>query len=151
MGAAADMDAANDLLGGDAEPELKTKQLNKESDYIKFGEEVNTILANGKTAYNMVSFFKETSKQAQTLDSTKLKKISDMFSKLYNEKVKEEKTKNNPTSKKQQKKGLVGGKGYDRNNNAAMISDMMGNESDEDAPAAGAAFKREEEAEVDFM
>lgn len=44
-----------------------------------------------------------------------------------------------------------GGKGYDRNNNTAMIADVMGAEEYGDEFDNQGEFKREEEGEYDFM
>ena len=45
-----------------------------------------------------------------------------------------------------------GGKGYEMNNNVAMISDVMGNDNDYgDYGDEGAGFTREQEAAYDFM
>ena len=38
-----------------------------------------------------------------------------------------------------------------RNNNMAMVADVMGAEDDDDYADAGQGFKREEEADYDFM
>jgi hypothetical protein len=43
-----------------------------------------------------------------------------------------------------------GGKGYDRNNNAAMINDVMGADEFGDYGEEG-GFTREQEADYDFM
>ena len=72
----------------------------------------------------------------------------DAVSKTFNEKVTEERQKDKP--KQSKKKAIKGGKAYDKNNNQAMVSDMMGQDSyGEEDPDAG--FKREEEQGYDFM
>ena len=79
-----------------------------------------------------------------------LNKINDNLEILYNQKLKKEKDED----KNIKKKGAVlkggGGKGYDRNNNAAMIHDVMGADDYEDEDVPG-SFKRAEENDYDFM
>ena len=75
---------------------------------------------------------------------------------MYNTKLAEEK-KVAQGKKKPQKAQIKGGgaKGYDmanKNNNMAMVADVMGAGDDEDDYAdAGVGFKREEENDYDFM
>lgn len=72
-------------------------------------------------------------------------------------KAKEEKEARDGKNKKKPKASIAGGggKGGDltRNNNVAMINDVMGYDNNEygDYGDEAGAFKREEEAEYDFM
>jgi len=94
-------------------------------------------------------------------DSRTIKKIADHFHVQYNEKLKKEKLETKGKVKKPKAPTLVGGgaKGYDRNNNTAMINDVMGEEKqygDEYGDEYGdygdeAAFSKEKEAAFDFM
>lgn len=71
---------------------------------------------------------------------------------LYNQKIKAERDTDKNIKKKAPAIKGGGGKGYDRNNNAAMINDVMGAEEDEDyGNETGAGFKRVEENDYDFM
>lgn len=146
MAQAADNDAAEDLLGA---MDLEGTRLDKEADYVKFGSKISSKLYSGKTTYNVVPFFKEISRPlGSNLDSKKIKQILDNLTKIYNEKVKEEREKEKPKASK--KANIKGGKAYDKNNNQAMIDDIMGDD-DEEGYGVGKEFKREQEADVDFM
>ena len=70
---------------------------------------------------------------------------------MYNTKLKTEKSEDKNVKKKAATLKGGGGKGYDRGANAALINDVMGADGDEDYGNEGANFKREEEAEFDFM
>ena len=74
---------------------------------------------------------------------------------LYNQKLAAEKEEMNGKNKKKKAPTIKGGggKGYEMNNNVAMISDVMGADPDDygDYGDEGAGFKREEEANYDFM
>ena len=101
------------------------------------------------------------------LDSRQIKKIADHLLSLYNEKLKKEKEMTKGKAKKKSAAPAIkggGAKGYDyaRNNNTAMINDVMGAENhppeygDEygeygDYGEEGAEFKKEKEANFDFM
>ena len=147
MAQAADTDAAEDLLGG---MDLEGTKLDKEADYTKFGAKISEKLYSGKTPYNVVSFYKEINKPLSNhLDSKKRKQILDNLTKVYNDKVKEERDKEKPKASK--KANIKGGKAYDKNNNAAMIDDIMGDSDGEEEYGKGGNFRREEEADHDFM
>ena len=81
-----------------------------------------------------------------------MKKIVDMFTNMHKAQVKKEK------EQRDKKKGKPlaavkggGSKGYDRNNNAAMVNDVMGGDDYGDYGDEGGNFKREAEADYDFM
>ena len=69
---------------------------------------------------------------------------------MYNTKLKKEKADDKNVKKKAAQLKGGGGKGYDRNNNNAMINDVMGAEENEDY-GNETEFKKEQEAEYDFM
>ena len=69
---------------------------------------------------------------------------------IYNAQVKAEKEKAKTKKKAPTIKG-GGGKGYEFNNNQAMISDVMGDAADDYGDYGDEGFRREEEAEYDFM
>jgi hypothetical protein len=73
---------------------------------------------------------------------------------LYNTKLAQEKEELNGKNKKKKAPTIKGGggKGYELNNNAAMISDVMGGDPDDYGDYGDeAGFKREQEAAYDFM
>jgi hypothetical protein len=84
-------------------------------------------------------------------DSKQIKNVADNLMLLYNAKLKKERSEDKNIKKKAAVlKGV--GKGYDRNNNAAMINDVMGAaEEDDEVFGEPAAFKKAEEADYDFM
>jgi hypothetical protein len=83
-------------------------------------------------------------------ESKHIKSTSDNFMTHYNTKLKEEKSKTGKKKAPTLKGG--GGKGYDRNNNPAMINDVIGNAGDEYGEyGEETGFKREEEGDFDFM
>jgi len=84
-------------------------------------------------------------------DSKQIKHVADNLMLLYNGKLKKEKSEDKNVKKKAATLKGGGGKGYDRNNNTAMISDVMGADDDDYGTEAAGTFKREEEAEFDFM
>jgi hypothetical protein len=97
------------------------------------------------------SFFKELSKDLpQHCDSKQIKKIADQLQQMYNQKLTEEKKavkgKKKPAMKIQSDKHDAS-----RNNNMAMVADVMGAGDEDDYADAGEGFKREEENEYDFM
>lgn len=109
-------------------------------------------LFEGKAPYHIDKFFKELAKDLPLhCDSKMIKKIEENIVTLYNLKLKKEKDED----KNIKKKGAVlkggGGKGYDRNNNAAMIQDVMGADDLDDEDAGTTGFKRAEENDYDFM
>ena len=137
-------------LGGDDIPEAKVI-LNKEADYKKYAKKVAETLYAGDSPFHIDKFFKELAKDiGKHCKSQQIKGIADNLQTLFNEKVKEERNldKNVKTKKAALKGG--GGKGFDRNNNAAMINDVLGNDEYGDYGEEG-GFKREEEADYDFM
>ena len=106
----------------------------------------------GSAPYHIDKFFKESSKEiAEHCDSKQIKGIADHFMAMYNAKLKKEKAEDKNVKKKAPAVKGGGAKGYDRNNNTAMINDVMGAEDDYGFETDNAAFKREEEAEFDFM
>jgi hypothetical protein len=73
---------------------------------------------------------------------------------MYNQKLAAEKEEINGKNKKKKAPTIKGGggKGYEMNNNAAMVNDVMGNADEDDyGDEATAAFTREQEAAYDFM
>jgi len=97
-------------------------------------------------------------------DSRQIKKVADHLLSLYNEKLRKEKEEQKGKQKKKKAAPSIkggGAKGYDRNNNVAMINDVMGNENEK--PAYGdeygdeygdygdEGFTKEKEGDYDFM
>jgi hypothetical protein len=113
---------------------------------------VSKTLLAGNAPYHIDKFFKELSKELpEHCESKQLKSIADYMMLMYNTKLKKEKAEDKNVKKK--KPTIKGGdsKGYDRNNNPAMIGDIMGGDADDYGEEVSGGFKREEEAEFDFM
>jgi len=99
----------------------------------------------GMAPYHIDKFFKEISKNLPDhCDSKQIKSIADNIMVLYNAKLKKEKSEDKNVKKTKAVLKGGGGKGYDRNNNVAMINDVMGAEGDiEEYGAEEVGFKRE--------
>lgn len=128
------------------------------------------MLYEGQAPYNIPAFFNELIKGlgATQISSIDLKKVVDSVTVVYNSKVQEEKKldKGKPKGGKQKPK-IAAGKAVDnsRNNNPAMVADLMGDDGygdeygdeygdygDESGTAgAGAGSKRVAESQYDFM
>ena len=149
---AAEAGIADQLFGDEPSTAVDTNvTLNSEKDYKEFGKKVAKALYAGKAPYRIENFFKELTKDLPTTcDSKQIKKIADGLQAIYNEQLKQEKEKAKTKKKAPQVKG-GGGKGYEMNNNAAMISDVMGAEDDYGDYGDEGGFRREEEADYDFM
>ena len=149
---AAEEGLANQLFGNDGEEE-KTILLKAEKDYINFAKKVGASLYKGNAPYHIEKFFKRLAeKMPKHCDSKSIKSVQDYFEVLYNTKIKEERQLDKNVKK--QKAALKGGAGkaYERNNNQAMINDVMGNDDEYgDYGDEGAGFKREQEGDYDFM
>jgi len=144
---------ADQLFGGMGEEAPKIT-LNTEKEYKNFGKKVGDTLYAGAAPYRIEQFFKELCKELPTTcDSKQIKKISDSILSTYNSKLRAEKEEAQGKKKKKaaQLKG-GGGKGYEMNNNPAMINDVMGSGyDDEDDYGKEAGFTRENEGDYDFM
>ena len=156
MQLAAEDQLANQLFGGEDEAgvDLKNVKLNSEKEYKEFGKATGDVLFKGKAPYRIENFYRELSKDLPThCDSKQIKKIADYMTSLYNKKLVEEKEDGNKKGKK--KAALKGGgaKGYEMNNNAAMVNDVMGAGEGDDYGDYGeeGGFTREQEAAYDFM
>ena len=145
---------ADQLFGG-TEPEERSPalKLNSEKEYKMYGQSVGKVLYAGSAPYRVENFFKDLCKDLPThCDSKQIKKIADHLQLIYNQKLAAEKEEQNGKNKKK-KAPMVkggGGKGYELNNNVAMISDVMGDDYG-DYGDEGEGFKREQEAAYDFM
>jgi len=103
---------------------------------VKFAQQVGDVLYEGQTPYNIPAFFTELSRGLSNveLSSVEIKKIVDSFTVMFNARVAEEKKRDGAGKKGgKQKPKLAGGKAIDntRNNNPAMVADLMGDD-DED-------------------
>lgn len=128
--------------------------LNSEKEYKEFAKKVSKTLLSGNAPYHIDKFLKDLTKDLpEHCDSKQLKGMADNLMLLYNAKLKKEKSEDKNVKKKAP--AIKGGasKGYDRNNNNAMIADVMGEAEEEDDPFAPVVggFKRAEENEFDFM
>lgn len=137
--------------------------LKTEKDYVKFAKSVSGVLYEGKGGYNLPAFFKELLRDIgkSTITTTEdLKTIVDTVTVVYNNKVAEDKKKDQGSKKKKDNKAkpmiATGKNTYERNNNPGMVNDLMG---DEDQYAYGeegygdeTEYKgKEPEGEHDFM
>ena len=91
------------------------------------------MLYEGQTPYNIPSFYNELARglSSTTLSSLDLKKIVDSVTVAYNSRVAEEKKRDGGGKKKgKEKPKIAGGKAADnsRNNNPAMVADLMGDD-----------------------
>ena len=120
-----------------------------------YGQNVGKVLYAGSAPYRVENFFKDLCKDLPNhCDSKQIKKIADHLQSLYNTKLAQEKEELNGKNKKKKAPTIKGGggKGYELNNNAAMISDVMGGDPDDYGDYGDeAGFKREQEAAYDFM
>ena len=137
-------------------------KLNDQKDYIKFGEQTAKTLYGGAAPYRIENFMKELCKDLKVhCDAQQIKKILDNVTLIHKEKEKEERKTRGTGGKKGNTLGSIvadkavlkggGGKGYDRNNNTAMLQDQMGGDDYGDYGEEEGGFKREGEVETDFM
>lgn len=141
-----------DQLFGSDEVEERTIMLKSEKDYLNFAKKVSTSLYKGNAPYHIEKFFKKIAEEMpKHCDSKNIKNVQDYFETLYNQKIKEERKLDKNVKK--QKAALKGGAGkaYERNNNQAMIQDVMGNDDEYGDYGDESGFKREQEADYDFM
>ena len=111
------------------------------------------MLFKGKAPYHIYKFFKSLSAElSKEVSSKEIRLISDFFTVMLKQKQTEEK-KADKTGKNKSKAQLKGGnsKGYDAmQTNKILENDLIGDdgygEEDDSKP-----FRREEEAEFDFM
>ena len=156
----AEKNLVDQLFGGEEDENGEpTMSLKTEDELKNFGKKVSTVLGNstGKTRY--VTFMLEMCKNLQDFnDSRTIKKLADHLLAQYNEKLKKEKESEKGKKKQKEKAPQIkggGAKGYERNNNAAMINDVMGNEYEDEYGEYGdygdEGFTKEKEANYDFM
>lgn len=84
-------------------------------------------------------------------DSKQINTIAVHFKTMHNQKLKDEKAGDKNVKKKAPTLKGSTSKGYEMNNNKAMINDVMGAEPDEYGEYGEEAFTKEQEAEYDFM
>ena len=139
---------------------VEANTLQTEKDYINFAKRVSTVLYEGGAPYHLPSFMSELVRGIgkATTSAIDLKKIVDTVTVVYNAKVAEEKKAEGGGKKKQSKKpALAGGKGVadiaTRNNNSAMVNDLMGDEKEEEYGEYGEETYEGKvaEASYDFM
>ena len=112
----------------------EASSLRTEQNYIKFAQQVGDVLYEGQAVYNIPSFFTELTKGlgSTQLTSLDMKKIVDSITVAYNAKVAEEKKRDGGKKKGKEKANLKGAGKHDnaRNNNPAMVADLIGGEDD---------------------
>lgn len=128
---AAEEDITDQLFS--QELQMESSGLRSEQNYIKFAQQVGDVLYEGQTPYNIPAFFNELSRglNSTALSSLELKKIVDSVTVVYNSRVAEEKKRDGGNKKKgKEKPKIAGGKAVDnsRNNNPAMVADLMGDD-----------------------
>lgn len=96
---------------------------------------MSKVLYEGKAGYNIPAFFNELARgigKSNTTTAEDIKKIVDTVTVIYNSKVAEEKKKDGggKKTKAKAKPTISAGKATanDRNNNPAMVSDLLGEE-----------------------
>lgn len=113
---------------------MESSGLRSEQNYVKFAQQVGDVLYEGSTPYNIPAFFNELARglSSTSLGSIELKKIVDSVTVAYNSRVAEEKKRDGGKKKGKEKPKIAGGKAIDnsRNNNPAMVADLMGDDDD---------------------
>ena len=150
---------ADQLFGGmDLDAPVGKISLNSEKEYKEFGKKTGQLLYQGSAPYRIENFFRELCKDLpEHLNAQQIQKIVDYLGIMQKEKAKKEKEARDGKNKKKPKASIAGGggKGGDltRNNNVAMINDVMGYDNNDygDYGDEAGTFKREEEADYDFM
>jgi hypothetical protein len=108
------------------------------------------VLYEGQAPYRIPVFFKELVRDlSKQIESKKIKEILDTVTALYNEKVKEEKEKEK-SGKGGAGKAKAQLKAGKQHLNQQLVSNLMG-EDDDEYGEEEEAYKREQEAEYDFM
>lgn len=108
------------------------------------------MLYEGQAPYRIPVFFKELVRDlSKQIESKKIKEILDTVTALYNEKVKEEKEKEK-SGKGGAGKAKAQLKAGKQHLNQQLVSNLMG-EDDDEYGEEEEAYKREQEAEYDFM
>jgi hypothetical protein len=111
---------------------------------------VADVLYEGQAPYRIPVFFKELVRDlSKQIDSKKIKEILDSMTALYNEKVKEEKEKEK-SGKGGAGKAKAQLKSGKQHLNQQLVSNLMGDDEDEDAYGEE-GYKRAQEEEYDFM
>jgi len=112
----------------------EASSLRSEQNYVKFAQQVGDVLYEGQASYNIPAFFGELAKGLSSvqLTSQDMKKIVDSVTVAYNAKVAEEKKRDGGGKKKGKEKPKMG-RAIDntRNNNPAMVQDLMGGDEDD--------------------
>jgi len=118
--------------------------LKTEKDYVNFAQQVSKVLYEGRGGYNLPAFFKELLRDIgkSTITTTEdLKAIVDTVTVVYNDKVKEDKKKDQGSKKKKDAKAkpaiAMGKATYERNNNPGMVTDLMGDDEVDEYGAEG--------------
>ena len=140
---------------------MESKGLKAQANYENFAKKVGDILYDGEAPYNIPHFFAELAKglsKPQT-KTEEVKLILDKISVIYNARIAEDKKRDGNVKKpaSKQKPAIKMSKGIDnnlKNNNQAMIGDLVGSDEDDygdydDELPAGS--KREAEGDYDFM
>ena len=115
--------------------------LTSKENYVAFAKQVGDILYEGQAPYHVPSFYQELVRGLSKNEPEDIKKVVDAVTLIYNKKLQEKKGGGKKGDNKKGKAKLASGKATDnsRNNNPAMIADLMGDDyGDEDETAGGA-------------
>jgi len=114
---------------------------------VQFAKQMADVLYNGESPYNIPAFFQALLADLPTksgCDAKQVKQVLDYATIASNSMVK---SNAKPVKKGKAKPQLKN----DRNNNPAMVANLMGGDSEEEHEADEPAAGREEEADYDFM
>lgn len=136
---------------------MEASGLNSKDNYVAFAKQVGDILYEGQAPYHVPAFYAELTRGlTRDISAEDVKKIVDSVTLIYNKKLAEKKGGGKKANdKKKGKATLAAGKGTDnsRNNNPAMIADLMGDDYGEEDETAANAKRVAEDADPndDFM
>ena len=135
--------------------------MRSEANYKDFAKQVSGILYEGATPYNVPSFYKELFAPLadQKHKTEHVRKVLDEITRIYNNKVQEDKKREGGGNKKgKQKPKIAAGKAEDtsRNNNPQMVANLMGSDDEygdygDYGEEVGANQRRVAEEDYDFM
>jgi hypothetical protein len=132
---------------------IDSAALKTEKDYISFAQKVSSVLYEGRGGYNIPSFFTELLRgigKSSITTTEDIKKIVDTVTVVYNNKVADDKKKEGTGKKKAAAKAKpsiaqTGKASYERNNNPAMVNDLLGDDEDLGADGYGDEYGEETE------
>ena len=114
--------------------------LNSKENYVAFAKQVSDILYEGQANWHVPVFYTELCRGLSSSDPEDIKKVVDCVTLIYNKKLAEKKGGGKKADNKKGKAKLAAGKATDnsRNNNPAMIADLMGDDYGDEEDTSGA-------------